>query len=186
MKIFIAGVSCVGKTSIGACLAGRLGCAFYDLDTEIETHFGRPIARLRAETLTPRSFRSECATVVLKKLIGVAPESGFVMALMPSGLMDSLWGAVKKTDRVVVVLRDSAENILSRLRFYDAESRPILKVLTDEDRSLYLRAIKEDMAYFGRTFHRGDITVDIHGLDVERSAAKIQDLLRKRDVVGAQ
>ena len=30
MRVFITGVSCVGKTSIGALLASRLGCRFYD------------------------------------------------------------------------------------------------------------------------------------------------------------
>jgi shikimate kinase len=36
MKVFLAGVSCVGKTAIGTSLAARLGCPFLDLDREIE------------------------------------------------------------------------------------------------------------------------------------------------------
>ena len=34
MRIFLAGVSCVGKTTIGAQLAGLLECRFFDLDIE--------------------------------------------------------------------------------------------------------------------------------------------------------
>ena len=47
MKIFITGVACVGKTTIGARLAALLGYQFFDLDIEIERFFGAPIARLR-------------------------------------------------------------------------------------------------------------------------------------------
>jgi shikimate kinase len=178
MKVFLAGVGCVGKTSIGACLAQRLGCRFYDLDTEIEEHFGRPIERLRAEVLTPYSFRKQFASVVLKRLVEAGP-ADMVLATMPSGLMDCMWAVLKKVDRVVVVLRDSAENILSRITFYNADSRPITKVLTEEQRSHYLREIRADTAYFGRTFHRADLTVDINGLDVEASVGRIDDMLRK-------
>ena len=32
MRIFLTGVSCVGKSTIGERLAGLLGIAFFDLD----------------------------------------------------------------------------------------------------------------------------------------------------------
>ena len=35
MRVFLTGVACVGKTAIGAKLAGFRGCRFFDLDTEI-------------------------------------------------------------------------------------------------------------------------------------------------------
>src|SRR5665213_2928176 len=88
-KIFLVGVACVGKTAIGAVLAKKLGCAFFDLDVEIEKHFGKPIARLRSEALMPRTFRKDFAAVVLKKLIQSEANSPFVMALFSSGLLTS-------------------------------------------------------------------------------------------------
>jgi adenylylsulfate kinase-like enzyme len=36
MRIFLAGVSCVGKTTVGSRLADLLCCPFFDLDLEIE------------------------------------------------------------------------------------------------------------------------------------------------------
>ena len=180
MKVFIAGIGCVGKTAVGARLAERLGCQFYDLDREIERHFGKSVGRLRAETLTPYSYRKQFASVVLKKVLQAEPDSSFVMALLPSGLMDSMWAILKKTDRIVVALRDSAENILSRITFYDTDSRPITKTLTEKERAYYLRDIRADMAYFGRTYRRADLTADIAGLDVEGSATKIERLLGER------
>jgi shikimate kinase len=36
MRIFLAGVGCLGKTAVGAKLADLLGYPFFDLDVEIE------------------------------------------------------------------------------------------------------------------------------------------------------
>jgi shikimate kinase len=182
MKLFLAGVGCVGKTAVGACLAGRLGCAFYDLDLEIERYFGKPIQRLRDTTLTPYTFRRKFASIVLAKLIESEQNGSFVMALPPSGLMDCMWRILKQMDRIVVALRDSPENILSRITFYDADSEPLVKTLNDRERLHHLREIRKDAAYFGRSFVRADLMVDINGLDVEASAAKIENLLRERSL----
>jgi hypothetical protein len=52
MRIFLAGVSCVGKTTVGARLAGCLECRFLDLDVEIERFFGTSMSVF--ETVTRR------------------------------------------------------------------------------------------------------------------------------------
>ena len=177
MKVFLAGVSCVGKSAIGASLAVRLGYPFYDLDTEIERHFAKPMARLWSEVFTPYAFRKQFSSVVLKKVL--AAEPNVVVALPPSGLMDCMWRILKNVERVVVALRDSPQNILARSTFYDADSRPLVKTLSDEERPYHLKEIKKDIAYFGRSFPRADLTVDLDGLDVESSATKIEGLLRQ-------
>ena len=56
MRIFLAGVSCVGKTTIGARLAGLLEYRFFDLDVETERFFGTSIERLRNRHLTSHNF----------------------------------------------------------------------------------------------------------------------------------
>ena len=180
MKVFLAGIGCVGKTAVGVCLAQRLGCTFYDLDIEIEKHFGKPIERLRAEMPTPHRFRKQFASVVLANLIESAQNTPFVMALFPSGLMDNMWTILKTVDRVVVVLQDSPENILSRITFFDADSKPLVKTLSDNERQHHLREIKKDAAYFGRSFRRADMTVDINGLGIHATAAKVEQRLRNR------
>ena len=59
MRIFLAGVSCVGKTTVGAKLATLLGCPFFDLDHEIQRFFSMPIEHLQAKCLTMYAFRQE-------------------------------------------------------------------------------------------------------------------------------
>lgn len=48
MRVSLVGVSCVGTTTIGRILADRRGWPFFDLDEEIERHFGTSIERLQA------------------------------------------------------------------------------------------------------------------------------------------
>jgi shikimate kinase len=126
MRVFLTGVGCVGKTSIGAILASRLGCRFYDLDLEIEGFFKTSIERLRNGFLTVESFRNEAARVLMH-ILGHPESRNCVIALPPSGLMGRYLRVLKRAGGTIVVLTDKPENILNRITFYDIDSRPILK-----------------------------------------------------------
>jgi shikimate kinase len=177
MRIFLAGVSCVGKTTIGAKLAGLLECRFFDLDSEIERFFETSIERLQDRHLTPHDFRL-AASQALKWLLSRADSDNCVIALPPSGLLGGYWKVVSKTrDATIVVLRDTPENILERIRFYDIDSRPLQKHLTDSERVLYLREIQRDIAYFSRPFRRAHVSVDIAGCGPDEASRKVRESL---------
>ena len=107
MRVFLTGVGCVGKTSIGAILASRLGCRFYDLDLEIERFFKTSIERLRNRFLTVESFRSEAARALMHIL--AHPESrNCVIALPPSGLMGRYLRVLKRAGGTIIVLNGQA------------------------------------------------------------------------------
>ena len=65
MRVFLTGVSCVGKTTIGAKLAALLGYSFFDLDDEIERFFGTSIERLQNRFLTMHSYREEASKALI-------------------------------------------------------------------------------------------------------------------------
>jgi shikimate kinase len=176
MRILLVGVGCVGKTTIGAVLAGRLGYPFFDLDAEIETHFGTSIERLQSRFLTDYSYRKECS-VVLKRITTDHPDC--IIALAPSGLRDAYLRVIRKVSCVTVALEDRPENILERITFYDIDSRPIDKRLTDEERRAYLREIKKDITYFRKSYQRADLHADIAGLDAQASARLIEGLVNE-------
>jgi len=177
MRIFLAGISCVGKTTIGAELAALLKCTFFDLDAEIESYFSTPIERLQDKHLSKLSFRKETSKA-LKHILDQQASLISVIALRPSGLMDSYWRLVKKSKGIVVVLTDDAENILNRIVFFDKNSKPIQKSLTIKERSYYLKEIKKHITYYNRTYKKGDITVHISGLKPDQAAVKIKDALQ--------
>ena len=177
MRVFITGVSCVGKTSIGAILASRLGCRFFDLDVEIERFFNTSIERLRNRFLTVESFRNEAARALMH-ILGHPESRNCVIALPPSGLMGRYLRVLKRAGGTIVVLTDKPENILNRITFYDINSRPIEKQLTERENLLYLREIKKDITYYRKSYDRAGLRVDISGLTPEAAAEKVQQSLK--------
>lgn len=173
MRIFLTGVGCVGKSTVGKKLGELLGLRFFDLDNEIESFFETSIERLQNKFLTIHSFRDEAAKALVHLLS--RPESrDSVIALPPSGLMGGYLRAIKKTDGTTVVITDTPENILVRIRFYDIDSRPIDKKLSPMENRLYLREIKKDINYFRTSYHRATLQVDISGLNADQAARKVK------------
>jgi shikimate kinase len=177
MRIFLAGVSCVGKTTIGARLARLLECRFFDLDVETERFFETSIERLRNRHLTLHDFR-RAASQALQHVLAREDSCNCIIALPPSGLLGDYWKVVRKTrGATIVVLRDTPENILERITFYDVDSRPVQKSLTDREKRLYLREIKRDIAYFSRSFRKAHVSVEITGCSPDEASRKIKDAL---------
>ncbi len=52
MKVFLVGISDVGKTTIGKELANKLGYKFFDLDKEIEGYFNKSIEQIQSQLIT--------------------------------------------------------------------------------------------------------------------------------------
>lgn len=176
MRIFITGVGCIGKTTIGEKLAVLLDCPFFDLDAEIEGYFGMSIERLQRRFLTPYSYRKE-ASKALSDLLSREESNNCVIALPPSGLMDAYWRAVKNVKGITIVLHDTPENILDRITFYDIDSKPVEKKLSDREKQLYLKDIRGDISYFRTSYRRATGVVDIAGLKAEQAAEEIRYLL---------
>src|SRR5262245_5505743 len=123
MRIFLAGVSCVGKRAIGARLAGLLEFGFVDLDIETECFFGMSIERLRYRPLSSHGFHL-ARSQALKHVLSRENSCNCVIALPPSGLLGALWKVVSEArDATTVVLRDMPENILGRIPLSEFESR---------------------------------------------------------------
>ena len=176
MRIFLVGVSCIGKTTIGALLAKQLNYNFFDFDDEIEYFFGTSIEKMQNKYPVTTSFRKQ-SSKALKKLLSKKQSKRSVIAMPPSGLMDHYWRIVQKTKGVIVVLKDSPKNILKRISFYDIDSRPMEKNLTEGEKNKYLTEIKKDIAYFGITYSKANITVDITGLGPNKSTNRVKDSL---------
>lgn len=177
MKIFLIGISCVGKTTTGKELAKLFGYQFYNLDDEIERYFKKPISKIQSMFLTNYSYRAHIV-VVLKKIIDENRKSNYVVALPPSGLRDCFFKALKKEEeRIVIAIHDTPENILKRITFYDDNSIRYDKKLTEREKKLYLRELKLDNTFFNRTYKRTNYHVDIDGLSIHESVEKIKELI---------
>jgi shikimate kinase len=180
MRVFLTGVACVGKTTVGRELAQLLGVDFFDLDHEVEQFFRTSIERLQNKFLTNHSYRNEAAKALVHLLS--RPESReSVIALPPSGLMGGYLRAIKKSPGITVALTDKPENILERITFYDIDSKLIAKEVTAKEKRLYLREIKKDITYFGKTYERAHLRIDIADLDPLQAALRVRETIQAFD-----
>jgi shikimate kinase len=93
-----------------------------------------------------------------------------VIALPPCGLMGGYLAVIKKIRGLKVALLNTPERLLDRIVFYDADSRPMDKHLTNEERPLSLKEIKKDTTYFKKSYARADLRVSIEDMNVEQAA----------------
>ena len=177
MQIFLTGIGCVGKSTIGAIIADLLGIKFFDLDVEVEAFFQTSIERLQGRFFNMHGYRIEAAKA-LTHLLNRPESRESVIALPPSGLMGGYLKALKKSSGIKVAITDEPVNIVERLKFYDIDSIPIEKELSPKEKKLYLSEIKRDMSYFGKTYKRADLQVDISGLDPVQAARKIIEMIK--------
>ena len=125
------------------------------------------------------TFRQK-ACQALKHLLSQNLVDDFVIALPPSGLMGQYPRVIKGVGGITVVLDDTPENILKRITFYDVDSKPIIKKLTEIELRHYLREIRLDITYFKKSYKKANVTVDITGLGPKESAKKVRDVLVER------
>jgi len=96
--------------------------------------------------------------------------------------MGGYWKIVKTTQAAtIVLLRDTPENILRRITFYDIDSRPLARTLTHREKRFYLRQITGDIAYFRRSFQRAHIAVNIAGCSADETCRKVKDALARQN-----
>lgn len=177
MRIFMSGVSCVGKTTVGPLLAEQLERSFFDMDREIERFHGMKIRPLRRKIPTMREYRVEAAKALVHLLAQKKSEEP-VISMPPSGFMQAYWDVIKTQTCAKITLFDAPENILKRLIFFDEESNPKEKTLNKEQAARYLKSIYTDMEYFQDSYNRSDAQVAITGLNPHQAAKKVSVILR--------
>jgi shikimate kinase len=181
MRIFLVGVSCVGKTAIGADLAKLLDCSFFDFDEEVERFFGMPIEHLQERFENMELFRQEASKALLHVLTRKESKNS-VIVLPPSGLMNFYWKVISESTGTIIALKDDALNILKRIEFFDKDSILITKIVSDREKKYYLSEIQKDIIYYNHSYERANISVSIEGLNVRQAATKVKEQLQMRPV----
>jgi shikimate kinase len=167
MILYLVGISCVGKTTIGKMLAENIDFSFFDLDTEIQNYYNKPIERIQDECFSMNGYR-EKASIVLDYLFSKNIDS--VISGTPSGLKYSYLQVYKNhksnKDLFSIQINDSCENVLNRLTFYDKDSNPILEILDESQKKRYLKEIKADYNFFRDSYKRADFKIDINNMSL--------------------
>ena len=181
MIIYLVGVGCVGKSTIGKILADEIGFEFFDFEIEVEKYYQKPIERIQAEFFTMNGYR-EKASVVLDYLF--SKTNNLVIAGPPSGLKFYYLQVYKKYAKsrkiVSIHIKDEPENIVNRLTFYDIDSNPIEVNLDEDLKKRYLKKIRVDYNYFKDSYKRADFEVDINGMSLQEITKYIERVLKIR------
>ena len=167
MILYLVGISCVGKTTIGKMLAEKIDFSFFDLDIEIQNYYNKPIERIQDECFSMNRYR-EKASKVLDYLFAKNIDS--VISGAPSGLKYSYLHVYKKhkADKELysIQINDRCENVLDRLTFYDKDSNLIIEKLNDSKKMRYLNEIKGDYNFFRDSYKRADFKIDINNMSL--------------------
>jgi shikimate kinase len=165
MIIYIIGVSCVGKTTIGKMLSDQLDYSFFDLDIEIQKYYQKPIERIQDECFSMNGYRKK-GSVVLDYLLSKSQNT--VISGTASGLKFSYLQVYKKhkanKDLLSIHIKDAFENIVERLTFYDKDSNPVEVKMDESLKKRYLKEVKADYNYFKTSYERADLQIDIENL----------------------
>ncbi|MEA1897093.1 MAG: shikimate kinase [Bacteroidota bacterium] len=183
MIIYLVGIGCVGKTTIGRMLADNIGFSFYDLDHEVQNYYNKSIERIQDECLTMRHFLQKASKVLdflFKKT------DNLVIAGTPSSMQYPYLDIYKKYKKgkeiLSICITDKPENILKRLTFYDIDSNLLETDLTEKEKEKYINIIIGDIDYFNKSYSKVDIQLSIENVPIHHIPNLITKALDKIDI----
>jgi shikimate kinase len=135
-SIALVGLSGVGKSSIGRCLATRLGWPLLDTDTLIAETAGRTVAQIFADAGEPR-FR-DLESLALQRAFTITP---CIVSTGGGIVLRSENRALLRARAFVFWLDAPTETLVVRLQAHD-EARPLIGGVNPAERLDALRAAR--------------------------------------------
>lgn len=172
MILFLVGYAGSGKSTLAKRLSRRLQLKMIDTDKRVEKFEGATIADIfyyQGEEYFREAERRALESIESEGDVIVATGGG-----LPTWSDNMAW---MREHGVVVYLRRSAEQILSRLSDYGREKRPMFRGKSDEELIEFMR---EQMAERERYYSEADITIECTALSDDDVVEKIINELNNR------
>lgn len=177
MRVALFGISCVGKSTLGAKLAEIYDYRFVDFDAEVRARMNMSITRIKKSCFNEHRYR-QTVKHILPEILSENPDN-MVLAMPPGGLLREYKTVFDRNpDVLTVVLKDRSVNILNRLVFTDDDDEIIdEQVVTDENRHLYYREIRKDVEYFRASLSKARLSFNIDGRGIDDAAIALADFI---------
>src|SRR5215207_8068394 len=162
--LILVGLPGVGKSTIGAAVAERLGRAFLDFDAEIERREGKSVAEIFAE-------RGEAAFRELERALTEEVRTAPGMVVAPGGGWVAAKGnvALLRPPGRIIFLDASPETVLLRLG-EDRVRRPLLAGADP------LRTLRRLLADRGPAYRSADHVIDAEVADFKELIRLVAEL----------
>ena len=161
MNVLLFGVTCVGKTTVGRIIAGKLDWDFYDLDEEVSRTQGMSAAEFSQKgTIEQRDrIRGRLIGGLLEK-----PENK-VIAVSPLSYRPAFEKYLRRRDVTAIVLIDTPEHIYKRIEFVDIHDTVYMDAAYKKShKKEYMFRLTSDITHYGRIYcvipHRMDVRQD--------------------------
>jgi len=167
--IFLTGFMGAGKTSVGAELARRRGCAFHDLDALIVERAGKPVAQIFAASGETefRRLESDALRHVLARV-----GSGAAVVALGGGTLNSNENvrALRDSDGILVALEAPVEVLFKRTQQAARGTRPLAG---DEAGFRQLYETRQPL------YRAADVSVDSGSGDVVAVAERVEQAIAR-------
>ncbi len=151
MKILLYGISCVGKTTTAEILAEKLDYKFYDLDEEVKTRLNVTISQFIKSNI--RSERDRIRGKIISSILD--KDENMVFAITPMYYTRYFKSKIYTPDVLNIELRDTPENIFSRIIFTDENDVPYKDdEYVQKHRKEYLSEIKKDITFYKNVYKK--------------------------------
>ncbi len=167
-SVILTGFMGTGKTSVGECLAARLGVPFVDTDRLVEAEAGRSVAAIFAEA-GEAAFRAAERRAIHAAL--AVPKA--VIATGGGAIVDAANLALLRAAAPLVCLTARPAVIMSRTRAA-GPTRPLLEA---DDREARIAALLAERA---AAYAQADLTVDTSDRSPAELAEALIEMLRAR------
>jgi shikimate kinase len=181
MIIYLVGVSCVGKSTLGKLLANAYNFKFIDFDYEVMDTYHLNIDAIKREfepPLSDREYRNFVSPILDHLLYDES--DNMVIAMPPSGLFPEYKNILDKhKDILTVELVDYVKSILNRLIYFD-EDRKIWPIrISRQNRLYYENELKEDLKYYGQVNKSAMLKVHLSGKGIDDALAILDKQIKK-------
>lgn len=165
MKIFLIGFMGSGKTHWGRLLSEKLGIRFFDLDEQVTTHAGKPIAEIFS------SEGEEHFRLLEKEVLHIITESheSFVMAC--GGGSPCYFNNIDYMNQsgTTVWINTVIDTLFERL-VLEKEKRPLIKDLTDEQLKSFIHKKFADRKIY---YEQANVMVEEEPVELDKLIEKI-------------